>query len=78
MLEKWNGTYSKFQYQIDEKSPLYIDTNNNTIYYMDENKNFKIWCTGSRLQGHLQNLWNITRGKSCINLEYLRMTGKVW
>lgn len=77
MVKKWDGLYNKFQYQIDER-PLYIETDSDTIYYMEEGGNFKIWCQGSRLQGHLQKLWNITEGKSCINLEYLRMTGKVW
>lgn len=77
MVKKWNGSYRKFQYQIDEEKPLYIETDSNTIYYK-ENGNLKIWCTGSRLQGHLHQLWNVTKGKSCINLEYLKMTGKVW
>lgn len=68
-MKKWDGNYGKFTYISAKDDNLTIDENG-TIYSNNKNGKKCIWCVASRLNQHLQRLWQVCGESTVINNDY--------
>lgn len=60
-LQPWDGTTPEtwHKYPVEKNAfPLFINSTG-TVYYLDLNGEFQIWCARSQLRSHLTRLFQL-------------------